>query len=163
VAHADESPGGTKAGLFTAMQIQLYFNMGARGGAIPDGPDDFYNTYAVPNFDMDVYITNTVKCRPPKNRLPRASERRACVRAHLSREIAVVEPNVVVLLGRTAVAALLRVDSLKEVRGRPKSRDGTTYFGTYHPAAILRNPRLKQTFVRDLRAAIALGNQGNSA
>ena len=51
--------GGTKAGAFTAMQIQLYFNMGARGGAIPDGPDDFYNTYAVPNVEMDTYITNT--------------------------------------------------------------------------------------------------------
>jgi CO/xanthine dehydrogenase Mo-binding subunit len=41
------------------MQIELYFNMGARGGAIPDGPDDFYNAYNIPNFHMDTYITNS--------------------------------------------------------------------------------------------------------
>ena len=51
--------GGTKGGAFTAMQARLYYNMGARGGAIPDGVDDFYNTYAVPNVDIDTYITNT--------------------------------------------------------------------------------------------------------
>jgi CO/xanthine dehydrogenase Mo-binding subunit len=51
--------GGKKDGTLTAMQIRLYFNMGAHGGAIPDGPDDFYNAYNFPNLDMDVYITNT--------------------------------------------------------------------------------------------------------
>lgn len=51
--------GGTKAGALTAMKIDLYFNFGARGGAVLDGPDDFYNTYAVPNLLMNEYAVNT--------------------------------------------------------------------------------------------------------
>lgn len=51
--------GGTKAGVLTAMQARLYYNMGARGGTRIDGMDDFYNAYAVPNFSIDAYIANT--------------------------------------------------------------------------------------------------------
>jgi len=51
--------GGTKAGAFTAMKVQLYFNFGARGGAVVDGPDDFYNTYNVPNVHVESYAVNT--------------------------------------------------------------------------------------------------------
>jgi DNA polymerase len=111
----------------------------------------------------EVFITNVVKCRPPRNRQPRARERGTCAKAHLSREIGAVAPRVVVLLGRTAAVTLLGVESLKEARGKPSSRDGTVYFGTYHPAAVLRNPRLKRALVRDLRAALLLGNQGQAS
>lgn len=104
-----------------------------------------------------VYITNVVKCRPPGNRLPRGNEIDACVGAHLSRELDAIRPKVTVLLGRTAAKALLGADSLREVRGRPVRRNGTVYVCTYHPAAVLRNPGRKRTFVRDLRLASELG------
>ena len=51
--------GGTKAGKLLAMQVTLYFDFGARGGAFIDGPDDFYNAYDVPNFQLDAYAGNT--------------------------------------------------------------------------------------------------------
>lgn len=51
--------GGTRAGKLMAMQVTLYFNFGARGGAFIDGPDDFYNAYDVPNFQLDAYAGNT--------------------------------------------------------------------------------------------------------
>lgn len=51
--------GATSAGALTAMQVTLYFDFGARGGAFIDGTDDFYNAYAVPNFQLDAYATNT--------------------------------------------------------------------------------------------------------
>jgi len=51
--------GGTKAGVLTAMKAELYFNMGARGGAIADGPDDIYHLYKAPNVHIDLYMGNT--------------------------------------------------------------------------------------------------------
>ena len=103
----------------------------------------------------EVFITNVVKCRPPGNRVPLRLEWETCLGAHLSREIGAVAPKVVVLLGRTASAGLLGVSTLKETRGKLVRRDGRTYLPTYHPAAILRNPKLKRTFLRDFRTALA--------
>lgn len=98
-----------------------------------------------------VYISNVVKCRPPKNRLPTRSEIDICRGAYLSREIELVDPDLVVLLGRTAARALLGVDSLGSVRGKVVKMKGRRYLSAYHPAAVLRNPGLKGAFRRDLR------------
>jgi uracil-DNA glycosylase len=103
----------------------------------------------------EVYITNVVKCRPPRNRVPRRKERDTCVQAHLKRELEALAPEVVVLLGRTASESLQGAPTLKEVRGKLIQKDGVTYLSTYHPAAILRNPRLRPAFVKDLRIALA--------
>ena len=51
--------GGTKAGLLTAMQVNMYYNMGAVGGSMTDGADDFYNTYVVPNVEINQYVVST--------------------------------------------------------------------------------------------------------
>ncbi len=102
-----------------------------------------------------VYITNIVKCRPPRNRVPRRKERVTCVEAHLKKEMQALGPKVVVLLGRTASESLQGVPTLKEVRGKLLRKEGVTYLSTYHPAAILRNPKLRPTFAKDLRAALA--------
>ncbi len=51
--------GGTKAGLLTAMQVNMYYNMGAVGGSMTDGADDFYNTYVVPNLEINQYVVST--------------------------------------------------------------------------------------------------------
>ena len=114
---------------------------------------------AVGSSRKEAFITNVVKCRPPRNRVPLELERETCVGAHLNREMEAVGPNVVVLLGRTASASILGVNTLKETRGKLVHRGGRTYLATYHPAAILRNPRLKGTFQKDLRAALAASRQ----
>jgi DNA polymerase len=98
-----------------------------------------------------VFITNIVKCRPPKNRQPTKRERDTCTEAYLQRQIDVIRPRLVVLLGRTAAQALLGADSLKSVRGRLVRRGRVEYLCTYHPAAVLRNPRRRGTFSKDLQ------------
>lgn len=92
-----------------------------------------------------VYITNVVKCRPPGNRPPRVGERRACVEAHLRRQLEALKPRVICLLGSTAVQALLGRRPLKDVVGRTVEEDGRVFFSMYHPAAALYNPELKET------------------
>lgn len=97
------------------------------------------------------FVTNVVKCRPPKNRVPKREEAETCVGNFLNPQLNLIQPRVVVLFGRTAARAVLDVENLREVRGKPTSKGGRTFLCTYHPAAVLRNPRLKRTFVVDLR------------
>ena len=90
----------------------------------------------------DVYIANAVKCRPPANRTPEAAEMAACA-PYLKRQIALLQPRLIVLLGRAAVHALLGDEgSLASLRGKPLSyRDGDRDIPvvvTYHPAYLLR-------------------------
>jgi len=99
----------------------------------------------------DVFVTNIVKCRPPNNRQPTKKERDTCRDAYFYRQIRILKPNLVVLLGRTATKAILEVDSLKKSRGKVVSRRGMKYLCTYHPAAVLRNPSLRDILEGDLR------------
>ena len=90
----------------------------------------------------DVFITNIVACRPPKNRTPRTSE----VRAHapwIDEQIRLVQPDVVVTLGRIALTYFLPKAKVTQIRGKPqKVRYGESEFRllpTFHPAAVLRD------------------------
>ena len=86
-----------------------------------------------------VYIGNAVKCRPPGNRTPEAAEMAAC-RPWLERQIALLKPKVIVLLGKAAVHSVLRDDSsLGSLRGRRYEYQGIPVVVTYHPAYLLRN------------------------
>ncbi len=86
-----------------------------------------------------VYIGNAVKCRPPGNRTPEAAEMAAC-RPWLERQIALLRPKVIVLLGKAAVHAVLHEDkSLASLRGRRFEYQGIPVVVTYHPAYLLRN------------------------
>jgi DNA polymerase len=91
----------------------------------------------------DVYIANAVKCRPPGNRTPENAEMAACF-PFLKRQIALIEPRLIVLLGRAAVSAVLGQEgSLSSLRGkrlayRDKNREIPALV-TYHPAYLLRN------------------------
>ncbi|WP_153146523.1 uracil-DNA glycosylase family protein [Dechloromonas sp. H13] len=86
-----------------------------------------------------VYIGNAVKCRPPGNRTPEAAEMAAC-RPWLERQIALLRPKIIVLLGKAAVHALLHEDkSLASLRGRRFEYQGIPVVVTYHPAYLLRN------------------------
>lgn len=86
-----------------------------------------------------VYIANAVKCRPPGNRTPEAAEMAACW-PYLERQIALLKPKIIVLLGKAAVHAVLHDDkSLASLRGKPFEFAGIPVVVTYHPAYLLRN------------------------
>jgi uracil-DNA glycosylase family 4 len=97
-----------------------------------------------------IYITNTVKCRPPENRGPRESELDAC-RPYLDEQFELVDPDVVLALGSFAIEYCLEGDQrVGECRGKVHEWRGTDLVPTYHPAYILRNNNQAQTFIDDL-------------
>lgn len=115
----------------------------------------------------DVYIANAVKCRPPGNRTPEAAEMAACA-PFLKRQIALLQPKVIVLLGRAAVHAVLGEEgSLSGLRGKPFAyRDGERSIPvvvTYHPAYLLRTLPDKAKAWEDLCRARALMREAKAA
>ncbi|NLZ77239.1 MAG: uracil-DNA glycosylase, partial [Spirochaetales bacterium] len=98
-----------------------------------------------------VYITNIVKCRPPDNRDPRSDEVASCL-PYLSRQIRLLRPRAILLLGRVAAQTLLgRTDPLAAMRGTFHRHEGIPVLVTYHPAAVLRDPSLKRPVWEDLK------------
>ncbi len=103
--------------------------------------------------DHKVYIANAVKCRPPGNRTPEAGEMAAC-RPYLERQIALIRPKIIVLLGKAAVHAVLHEDkTLASMRGQPLAYQGIPVVVTYHPAYLLRNLPEKAKAWEDLLRA----------
>lgn len=125
--------------------------------------------------DENVYITNAVKCRPPGNRTPEAAEISACL-PYLKRQIALLQPKVIVLLGRVAAHAVLGEEgTLSSLRGQtfnyPDGERAIPVVVTYHPAYLLRTLPDKSKAWEDLCRARALmreaktldlANAGNS-
>jgi uracil-DNA glycosylase family 4 len=102
-----------------------------------------------------VYIANIVKCRPPANRTPEHVEATTCSQ-FLLRQIDVVRPKVIVALGATAATYLLGVrQSLSSLRGNWYSARGAKVAVTYHPAFLLRDPRMKGEAWKDLQRVMA--------
>lgn len=103
--------------------------------------------------ESGVYIANTVKCRPPRNRTPEPQEMAAC-RPYLERQIELVRPQLLVALGRPAAQVLLEDDDvrIKAARGKVFDRRGVPVRVTYHPAYLLRNPADKARVWEDLCA-----------
>jgi uracil-DNA glycosylase family 4 len=98
-----------------------------------------------------VFITNVVKARPPKNRDPKAPE----VAHHwpwLEQQLAIIEPQLVVPLGRHALARFAPTAKIAEAHGQVLEADGRRLFPLYHPAAALYNGGLRATLVEDARA-----------
>ncbi len=113
----------------------------------------------------DVYITNVVKCRPPDNRTPTREEVEACL-PYLLRQITLLRPRRIIALGLVSARTLLslmgrRVEKMGEVRGRCfRGRVAgieTEVCATYHPAAVLRNPKLRDVFVGDVATFVGGG------
>jgi len=99
----------------------------------------------------DVYIGNVNKCRPPDNRAPLPDEMDRC-RPFLLRQIDIVRPKVICLLGATAVRGLLQSkDSISSIRGRFLRWRGILVMPTFHPAYLLRNPGEKRTVWEDVQ------------
>ena len=97
-----------------------------------------------------VYIANTVKCRPPRNRNPTAEELAAC-EPFLLRQIELLQPRIILALGAFAIKALLRSDEpVGKLRGRLHAYQGVPVVVSYHPAYLLRQPLEKARAWEDL-------------
>jgi len=105
-----------------------------------------------------VFICNVVKCRPPGNRDPLPEEIEAC-RAYLERQIAAIQPQVIVTLGRYSMARYFGASKISAVHGQARTVDGRLVVAMFHPAAALHQPALKQSIEDDFRKLPALIEQ----
>jgi uracil-DNA glycosylase family 4 len=97
----------------------------------------------------DVYVTNMNKCHPPQNRPATPAEVKAC-KPYLEQELALVDPEIVVLLGNSALQGVLGQSGIMSKRGTAIEKDGRTYYPMLHPAYLLRNPAYEDPFKSDL-------------
>jgi DNA polymerase len=99
----------------------------------------------------DVYICNTVKCRPPNNRNPEPDELASC-EPFLKGQLAAVRPEAIVTLGKFAAQALLRDETpISRLRGNWREYEGIPVMPTFHPAYLLRSPQEKGKVWDDLQ------------
>jgi DNA polymerase len=109
-----------------------------------------------------VFITNVVKCRPPNNRVPEDDEVAIC-RPYLERQIALIKPKVICILGRTAYSSLLGGSSITTNRGKIVVREGQKFFLTFHPAAAIYNKNLLSALEADLNLLAKEINKENKS
>lgn len=98
----------------------------------------------------DVFITNVIKCRPPSNRDPSSEEIKSC-KQYLDRQIELIQPTLVVTLGRFSMARAFPKARISRIHGQPRKISGVTYYPMYHPAAALHRPSLRDTVEGDMR------------
>jgi len=100
----------------------------------------------------DVFITNVVKCHPPKNRKPTQKEASICSKILLFKQLTIIKPHVICSLGATALESLLQKKvKMADYRGKKIIFfDSIILVPTYHPAYILRNKKKLQNFIEDL-------------
>lgn len=99
---------------------------------------------------QDVFITNVIKCRPPGNRDPLPEEIDSCA-PYLDRQIALLDPVVVVTLGRFSMARAFPTGRISRIHGEPRKINGVVYYPMYHPAAALHRPSLRSTVEADMQ------------
>ena len=99
----------------------------------------------------DVFIANMVKCRPPDNRDPQPSEIASCSK-YLDRQIELINPRLIVTLGRFSLGRFFPGESITRARGSLRQKDGRQIFPVMHPAAALRRPELRAAMVQDFQA-----------
>jgi uracil-DNA glycosylase len=103
-----------------------------------------------------VYIANVIKCRPPGNRNPEPDEVASC-EPFLFRQIDVIQPKVIVPLGKFAAQCLLKTtDPITRLRGKTFEYRGSTLIPTFHPAYLLRNPSAKREVWEDMKKVRAI-------
>ena len=103
----------------------------------------------------EVYITNIVKCRPPKNRIPTAIERNTC-QNYLKKEIEIINPKIICVLGNTAFNSLLDGKEIIKFRGKVVRKNNQLYFLTIHPAATIYNQKLISVLKKDIKKLFKL-------
>lgn len=99
----------------------------------------------------DVFITNIVKCRPPENRDPEQQEKDICTTLYLDAQIDLINPLLIVMLGRHSMEYFLPGFSISQVHGKPMRRKGRVYMPLFHPAAALYNGSMRETLKQDFR------------
>lgn len=110
----------------------------------------------------DVFIANVVKCRPPGNRDPQSDEIEAC-REYLDRQIELIDPKVIVTLGRFSMARYFPNARISKIHGQAKKIGNRLYIPMYHPAAALHQPSLRATVEADFARIPELIEQMESA
>ena len=108
----------------------------------------------------EVYITNVVKCRPPKNRVPKEDEEKACQK-YLKSEIDLIKPKIICIMGNTAYRSLLGGNNILKNRGKIIKKNGNLYFLSVHPAAIIYNQALMSTLKKDMKSLVKTLNRLN--
>lgn len=102
----------------------------------------------------DTFIANIVKCRPPGNRAPLPEERAACM-PYLIKQIELLDPPILVLLGATALQGLIDPEArITRMRGHWIEWKGRWVMATFHPSALLRTPSLKREAWEDFKKVI---------
>ena len=100
----------------------------------------------------NIFITSSVKCRPPNNRTPRTKEFEICKNSWLDKQISLIDPRIVVLLGKVPLLQVLgNKQNMDELHGRKISHHGRIYFITYHPAAAMRFPQIRKKIIHDFQ------------
>ena len=99
---------------------------------------------------QQVYIANMVKCRPPQNRDPLPAEIGACSK-YLNRQIELIDPALIVTLGRFSLARFFPGESISRARGRVRLKDGRRIYPIMHPAAALYRQEMRNSIVEDFR------------
>ena len=99
----------------------------------------------------NIYITNSVKCRPPENRDPLGVEQDACI-GYLRRQVALLRPKIIVCLGRIAAMRIIKPDfKITREHGQWFEKNGFQMMAVYHPAALLRDPRRRPESFEDFK------------
>jgi len=98
----------------------------------------------------DVYITNTVKYRPPNNRDPLPEEKKAFL-PYLKQQLAIIQPKLIVTLGKHGTETFLPGLKISQIHGQPKRLRGLVVLPLFHPAAALYNGGMRQTLMDDFR------------
>jgi DNA polymerase len=109
----------------------------------------------------DVYITNVVKCRPPQNRDPLPDEIDACA-PYLERQIATIDPVLIVTLGRFSMGRFFPNDKISSVHGQARQVEGRIVMTMWHPAYGLRDPRGRESLKDDFRTLPAVLEQARA-
>ena len=98
-----------------------------------------------------VFIANMLKCRPPQNRDPLPAEMAACSQ-YLNRQIELVNPKLIITLGRFSMARFFPGESISRMRGMVREKDGRSIYPVMHPAAALRRQEFRTTLIEDFKA-----------
>jgi len=97
----------------------------------------------------EVYIANVIKCRPPQNRDPLPIEIESC-RKWLDRQIEIIQPKMIITLGRYSLARYFPNESISKIHGKPRRMGGVIYYPMYHPAAALHQGSLRRIIEADM-------------
>ncbi len=104
---------------------------------------------------QQVFIANMIKCRPPENRDPSPTEMSSCSK-YLDRQIELLDPKLIVTLGRFSFGRFFPGESITRARGQVRERDGQLIYPIMHPAAGLRRQELRTVIIQDFKGIPAL-------